>query len=97
MSRCPVFGCLEWLHIEPGLDGHWAFHCAVELEAPVHTHDEVVAYLQCDTRLDPIAATRSWRALVLSPRLEVWAALLSGQHVPVSALDPLWARRFGLR
>lgn len=39
---------------------------------------------------------RFWRALVLSPNITVFEALLRGEDVPVSSLDPLWSRRFGI-
>lgn len=97
LALCPVFGCTEWLHVTAGRDGHWLLECRFTHEAPVHTHEEIVDYLRCDTRLDPLTDAREWRALVLAPSLVVWQALLEGQDVPVSALDPLWARRFGLR
>jgi hypothetical protein len=42
-------------------------------------------------------ANRGWRAMMLAPTLEIYRALLRGESVPVSALDPLWVRRFGVR
>jgi hypothetical protein len=33
---------------------------------------------------------------MLAPRIEIAEALLCGEAIPVCALDPLWARRFGL-
>lgn len=36
------------------------------------------------------------RAVLLAPTLEVCEALLLGEPVPRSRLDPLWARRYGL-
>lgn len=42
------------------------------------------------------AANRLWRILMLAPDLEVGEALCRGEKVPVSRLDPAWARRFGL-
>jgi len=41
-------------------------------------------------------AGRLWRAIMLSPWVEVCEALLRGEAVPLS-LDPVWVRRFGLR
>lgn len=40
---------------------------------------------------------RVWRAVMLSPSLEVCEALLRGERVPLDRLDPDWVRRFGLR
>jgi hypothetical protein len=37
-----------------------------------------------------------WRAVVLSPSLEVCEALVAGESVPLDRLDPEWSRRFGL-
>lgn len=37
------------------------------------------------------------RALRLGPTLEVGEAILRGERVPVSRLDPYWARAYGLR
>ena len=38
-----------------------------------------------------------WRAVVLSPTLDVCEALLRDEAVPLDALDAEWAWRFGLR
>jgi hypothetical protein len=40
---------------------------------------------------------RIWRAMMLSPSLEVCEALLRGEIVPVGRLDAEWVVRFGLR
>lgn len=40
---------------------------------------------------------RFYRALMVSPTLSVCQALLRGEHVPTSALDPVWLARFGIR
>ena len=40
---------------------------------------------------------RIWRAMMLAPSAEICDALLRGEAVPISKLDPEWARRFGLR
>ena len=42
-------------------------------------------------------ASRLWRAMMLAPSIEVCEALLRGESVPVSRLDPLWVRRFGIK
>lgn len=90
VAQCPVFGCTELLDITAN-HGEWLFHCDGD-----HTHQDVADYLQCDTRQDPITATRAWRALMLATTPDTWQALLNGEPVPRSALDPLWARRLGL-
>lgn len=38
-----------------------------------------------------------WRVLVLSPTIEVCVALLRGEDVPTSRLDPEWLERLGWR
>jgi hypothetical protein len=43
------------------------------------------------------SARRLWRALVLSPSLEVFDALLRGECVPVDRLDCDWVARLGRR
>ena len=40
---------------------------------------------------------RIWRAMMLSPTLEVCCALLRNEQVPLSELDPVWVERFGLK
>jgi hypothetical protein len=42
-------------------------------------------------------AQRFWRALMLSPTLEVCEALMRGESVPLECLDQEWVERFGLR
>lgn len=37
-----------------------------------------------------------YKAVMLAPRIETCEALLRNEPVPVSALDPTWAKRFGL-
>ena len=37
------------------------------------------------------------RALRLAPSLEVCEAIMRGDRVPLSRLDPEWARAYGLR
>ena len=39
---------------------------------------------------------RLWQAVMLAPSIQVCEALLKGQPVPRSALDPVWVGRFGL-
>jgi hypothetical protein len=41
--------------------------------------------------------TRIWRAVMLAPTLEVCRALLAGERVPLTQLDPVWVRKFGIR
>lgn len=43
------------------------------------------------------SARRLWRALVLSPALEVFEALVRGESVPVDRLDGEWVARLGRR
>ena len=56
----------------------------------------------CTLTLDKHRAQRDnayaafWRAIMLAPNLEVCESLMRQEPVPVSALDPDWARRFGL-
>lgn len=45
---------------------------------------------------DPADCARLSKAIRLAPNLVVFRALLDGQPVPVSALDPAWTKRYGL-
>lgn len=36
-----------------------------------------------------------WRALVLSPSLDVFEAFLRGESVPIDRCDPAWVLRLG--
>jgi len=38
-----------------------------------------------------------WKAMMLSPTLEVCEALLRGESVPLERLDPEWVARFARR
>ena len=40
---------------------------------------------------------RVWRAVMLSPRVEICEALLKGETVPIEKLDAGWVERFGRR
>jgi hypothetical protein len=40
--------------------------------------------------------TKLAQAVLLAPTLEICEALLLGENVPKSKLDPLWAKRYGL-
>jgi hypothetical protein len=40
---------------------------------------------------------RLWRAIMLAPTIEVCRALLRGESVPLSQLDPKWVERLGRR
>lgn len=42
-------------------------------------------------------AGRLFRAFVLSPTVDVCEALLAGERVPLSRLDPEWVARYGFR
>jgi hypothetical protein len=41
-------------------------------------------------------AGRLWRAFMLAPTLEICAALLADESVPLDRLDVEWVTRFGL-
>lgn len=41
-------------------------------------------------------AQRGIKAMRLAPDVRVYQALLEGQAVPVSELDPYWRNRYGL-
>ena len=79
LARCPVFGCLEWVHVTAGQDGQWQLEC--------RTHDEVVSYLQCDTRMDTRTPIRAWLALRLARTPDAWAGLMLGLPVQAAAID----------
>lgn len=40
---------------------------------------------------------RIWKAIMLSPTVEICDALLRGQHVPAEKLNQEWLQRFGMR
>ena len=40
---------------------------------------------------------RIYRAIMLAPSLPVCEALLRCEHVPLSAMDPVWVVRLGIR
>lgn len=90
-AECPI--CRGALIISRGID-RWNLDC------DNCDGDEIADWLQADTRINSSAdsaSRRLWRAIVLSPKLETLIAMLDGQDVPVSALDPLWQRRFGMK
>jgi len=87
IADCPHWGCGAALQIEPGPTFICDAGCA---------HEDIVDYLRPDTGTDQRDTRKLWRALMLAPNLEVLEALLQGQPVPRSRLDPTWARRFGL-
>jgi hypothetical protein len=43
------------------------------------------------------ADQRLWRAIRLSPSVDICEALLHGEAVPADRLDPEWVARFGRR
>lgn len=45
---------------------------------------------------DDQAIYRLKKAVMLAPDLATCEALLRGEDVPISRLDPAWARRYGL-
>jgi hypothetical protein len=91
-ASCPVFGCAGPLVIDRGDDGHWRFDCLD------HDHDQVVAYLDCDTRIldDADALAFLAKVVALPPTLAVAEAMLRGEPVPRSRLDPEGLRRYGV-
>jgi hypothetical protein len=46
---------------------------------------------------DRRAWRRFWKALMLARDVEAFEALLNGEKVPASRLDPDWMERFGRR
>lgn len=57
-------------------------------------HGEVVEY----ELLPPAEETRRiWRAMMLAPTVEICDALLRGESVPISKLNPDWVKRFGVK
>lgn len=49
-----------------------------------------------DQRHDPtLPALR--KAVLLAPTLTICQALVRGEHVPISQLDPAWVARYGIR
>ena len=40
---------------------------------------------------------RVHRAIMLAPTIEICEALLRGERVPITLLDPVWVAKFGLR
>lgn len=48
-------------------------------------------------RANDDAADEGWRAMMLAPDLPTCRALLRGEAVPVSRLDPRWLAEFGWR
>lgn len=59
-------------------------------------HGEVREYALKGLRADAEAACYR-RAILLAPTIDVCEALLQGEDVPVSRLDPKWVAAFGLR
>jgi hypothetical protein len=90
-ARCPVFGCGGPLLID-AVDGVWRFDCLD------HDDGDVVAYLDCDTRVldDADALAKLAKIIVLAPTLDVAEAMLRGERVPRSRLDADGLRRYGL-
>jgi hypothetical protein len=43
------------------------------------------------------AQRRAYKALLLSPTLHVFEAVIRGERVPLDRLDPVWVGRLGLR
>lgn len=66
--------------------------------SPAENAEHVIAIEEHERRRRAQTA-ESWlyRAVTLAPTIDVCEALLRGEKVPVSRLDPAWARRYGLR
>lgn len=58
---------------------------------------ETLAAGDVQTRESRLEAERGIKAMRLAPTLGVYDALLRGERVPVSALEPKWVARYGLR
>lgn len=68
--------------------------------APPDGYDSWAGYMR-DVELQETAwrdeqAQRGIACWMLAPNLTVYRALVRGENVPVAALDPYWARRYGL-
>lgn len=76
-------------------DGWWRLDC------DTCNHHTVADYLQLSQHQLRAGydtwADHTWKAIMLAPNLETCRALLNNEHVPGNRLDPLWARRFGIR
>lgn len=81
-ADCPC--CGAWLHVDEDERIECSDGC---------TEAEVRDYLALPQRLNGNSA---YKALVLSKDLETFVALMDGQSVPRSRLDPVWKRRFGV-
>lgn len=62
--------------------------------APRPIGPELSPQMQADRRAE---ADRIYRAWMLAPTIEIYEALMKGEDVPISALDPVWVDRFGMR
>lgn len=86
-GRCPI--CEAWLEIRDLASGRVRLVCSEGC-----TNAELRAWLGLPPAVD---AERVWKCLMLARDLGTWAALLVGEPVPLSRLDPEWVERFGLR
>lgn len=74
-------------------DGHPSQDPAVaEARAIIREEEQQRARYISDDGLRQLA-----RAVMLAPTLDVCEALLRGEIVPESRLDPAWVRRYGIR
>lgn len=61
---------------------------------PPDTTDRLIALVLAKPRRE--RTNRLHRAIMLAPTLEICEALLRGEDVPRSQLDPDWATRYGV-
>lgn len=92
-ANCPICTC-DGMTVTADQEQHeWIFTCPDGCP-----NEEVVGWLQADTRLDAEVmdrwATRAWMALMLAPTIEIWEALLAGEEVVEERLDQKWVERF---
>lgn len=59
-------------------------------------HDVIDLILQRHRAHQARLSAKLHRAIMLAPTIQVCEALLRGEPVPRSELDPLWAKRYGL-
>jgi hypothetical protein len=81
LAECPHFGCGGLLIIAPD-EYDWWFQCANGC-----THEQIVDYLQCDTRLDKRPGDRAWLCLRLALTPDTWGGLMLGRSVAMQSVD----------
>jgi hypothetical protein len=73
---------------------YWRPHVRPRYILEFDERGEVTRYERAPTDEE---CRRGWQAMMLAPTIEIYAALLRGEHVPLSSLDPQWVKRFYLR